>query len=200
MFHPHRPVTLSQILQAPINFHPCNLVVPTGFKQCRVVTGQMLTADEEAVAFVDRALTDYTLKTGHGPTASALHLQVFRAAILKGVPKSVGQAMEANPDLPSAEVHSWVEVCLLVAETCVSTVDGLVIGHAIAVSDLKRLDGAAEAEADNLHMATIEDLGGEVILLDNLKNHMDFPQCQTNSICLPMVDNFHNDGARNPFV
>ncbi|XP_061663729.1 uncharacterized protein LOC133493838 isoform X3 [Syngnathoides biaculeatus] len=73
----------------------------------RAVTGLMLTADEEAAAFFDQALSDHTLKTGHAPTASALHSQVFQAAILKGVPKSVVQAMETNPDLPGAEVDWW---------------------------------------------------------------------------------------------
>ncbi|XP_061621196.1 uncharacterized protein LOC133473567 [Phyllopteryx taeniolatus] len=64
--------------------------------------------DEEAAAYIDRALVEYSSKTGHLPTDSALYSQVFRGAVLKGVPKSVVQAMETNPDLPGADHARWL--------------------------------------------------------------------------------------------
>ncbi|XP_061651469.1 uncharacterized protein LOC133488060 [Phyllopteryx taeniolatus] len=64
--------------------------------------------DEEAAAYIDRALVEYASKTGHLPTDSALYSQVFRTAVLKGFPKSVVQAMETNPDLPGADHARWL--------------------------------------------------------------------------------------------
>ncbi|XP_061696224.1 uncharacterized protein LOC133511370 isoform X3 [Syngnathoides biaculeatus] len=128
--------------------------------------------------------------------------------------------MEANPDLPGAEVDRWlshlkhhlrryakekeskVEVRPLVAVTCASIVDGLVIGPALADSDLKCPDG--EAEANNLHVATIDEVTTnperEDILHSTSSSNWDIPQCQTSSIYCPLVDSFRNDGARHSTI
>ncbi|XP_061703490.1 LOW QUALITY PROTEIN: uncharacterized protein LOC133515222 [Syngnathoides biaculeatus] len=82
-----------------------------------------------------------------------------------------------------------------------------VIGPVLADSDLKCPDGEAEAEANNLHVATIDEVTTNPEMKDILdssssyrSSNRDIPQCQTSSIYRPLVDSFRNDGARDSTI
>ncbi|XP_029958749.1 uncharacterized protein LOC115396827 [Salarias fasciatus] len=57
--------------------------------------------------FMTQASEDFTLRTGQHPTASPLHSQIFRGAVMKGLPAPVVSKLKDNPDLPGAEHARW---------------------------------------------------------------------------------------------
>lgn len=65
------------------------------------------TDGEQPADFVRRSYEEYTTKTGETPVTSALNTQMYRAAVLRGMPAQVTKAMEANPDLPGADHARW---------------------------------------------------------------------------------------------
>ncbi|XP_068192177.1 uncharacterized protein [Antennarius striatus] len=62
---------------------------------------------EDATTYVDRAKTEYHIKTGFLHNTSPFHDSVFRASILKGIPKTVVTAMENIPDLAEMTDDRW---------------------------------------------------------------------------------------------
>lgn len=44
---------------------------------------------------------------GEAPTTSAMNSQMFRAEVLKGLPKTISSSMENNHDMPGADHQRW---------------------------------------------------------------------------------------------
>lgn len=66
-----------------------------------------LKTDEGIPEFLLRCKDTWVNVAGAHPSSSDLHTDLFRRAIMDGMPQPVQQAMKANPDIPGCKTEMW---------------------------------------------------------------------------------------------